>query len=371
MNIILPLTTNNKVAITADFGLSAKRVTQSTGTPYWMAPELFRPGQVNTSASDVYSFGIILYEVYSRKEPYEGEDYESVIRDVTDTKVNKRPPIPIACPDRIASIMLDCIDAEPFNRPSFEEIDLRLKRCSVENVEPGELHLSYQARKQLRARRDDDLISKMFPKHIADQLREGRKPEPEKKEMVTLFFSDVVGFTTISSKIDPEDVSDMLDRLYLKFDALAEKHDVFKIETIGDAFIGVCNLVKDQQKDHAKRVALFAIDCIQASKDTPILLPERDEECLNLGPVQIRVGIHCGPVIASVVGSSLPKYTVLGDTVNTTARMESNSLTNKIHCTEFAATIIGKQAPEVNLFRRGTISIKGKGEMTTFWVDKE
>jgi len=82
--------------------------------------------------------------------------------------------------------------------------------------------------------------------------------EPDRVDLATMFFSDIVGFTTIASKITPIQVSDMLDRLYLKFDALSEKHDVFKIETIGDAFVGVCNLVKKQPTDHAKRVAEFA-----------------------------------------------------------------------------------------------------------------
>ena len=212
----------------ADFGLSAKKIIGATGTPFWMAPELLRGESRNTAASDVYSFGIILYEVYSRKDPYEGENALSVLRDVADPRINKRPPVPPACPLKIQAIMSDCLAGNPTDRPQIEEIDLRLKRLSVENVEPGEMHLSHQARKHLKAQRGEYLISKMFPKPIADQLREGRKPEPENKDMVTIFFSDIVGFTDLSSNLPAEKVSDMLDRLYLRFDALADKHDVFK-----------------------------------------------------------------------------------------------------------------------------------------------
>ena len=165
-----------------------------------MAPELLRGESRNTAASDVYSFGIILYEVYSRKDPYEGENAVSVLRDVADPRINKRPPVPSACPLKVQAIMSDCLAGDPKDRPHVEEIDLRLKRLSVENVEPGEMHLSHQARKHLQAQRGEDLISKMFPKHIADQLREGRKPEPENKDMVTIFFSDIVGFTDLSSR---------------------------------------------------------------------------------------------------------------------------------------------------------------------------
>jgi hypothetical protein len=82
---------------------------------------------------------------------------------------------------------------------------------------------------------DNTLLDEVFPPHIAAALREGRKVEPESKEMVTIFFSDIVGFTNISSTmISPLKVSDMLDRLYQKFDQLSHQHDVFKVETIGD-----------------------------------------------------------------------------------------------------------------------------------------
>jgi hypothetical protein len=82
---------------------------------------------------------------------------------------------------------------------------------------------------------ENTLLDEVFPPHIAAALREGRKVEPESKEMVTIFFSDIVGFTNISSTmISPLKVSDMLDRLYQKFDQLSHQHDVFKVETIGD-----------------------------------------------------------------------------------------------------------------------------------------
>ena len=88
------------------------------------------------------------------------------------------------------------------------------------------------------------LLEEVFPAHIAKALREGGKPEPESRECVTIFFSDIVGFTNISSALSPLKVSDMLDRLYQKFDSLSHEHDVYKVETIGDSWMGVTNLVK-------------------------------------------------------------------------------------------------------------------------------
>ena len=79
--------------------------------------------------------------------------------------------------------------------------------------------------------RTDELLYSVFPKHVANALRNGQKVEPENHDLVTIFFSDIVGFTDISAKLDPLKISDMLDRLYNSFDALSDYHDVFKVET--------------------------------------------------------------------------------------------------------------------------------------------
>jgi class 3 adenylate cyclase len=139
---------------------------------------------------------------------------------------------------------------------------------------------------------------------------------------------------------------------------------VFKIETIGDAWMGVTNLVKDQP-DHAKRLAQFAIAAVQAASETPI-----DLDDLSRGNVQIRVGFHSGPVLSNVIGSRNPKFSIFGDTVNTSARMESHSLPGRIQCSERAAELLKAQGPEVPLAYRGTIHVKGKGEMNTYWVNE-
>jgi len=350
----------------ADFGLSQKRRVGATGTPLWMAPELLRGESENTSMSDVYSFGIILYEVYSRSNPYEGEDHLEVLRLVADKKVNKRPPVPKACPNAIASLMADCLVESAEARPSFEELDLRLKRLDVENVEPGAMNFSMQSKKDQMADRNQEILFEVFPRHVAEALRDGRKVEPESKEIVTVFFSDIVGFTTLCSQIDAVKVSDMLDRLYSRFDGLATLYDVFKIETIGDAYMAVTNLAKDQADDHAKRMAQFAIGAEKAASETLI-----DMDNPSMGTVVIRVGFHSGPIVANVVGTRLPKYTIFGDTVNTSSRMESNSHPRRIQVSERTANLIKVQCPEIKLLYRGEIHVKGKGEMKTYWVNEE
>lgn len=356
----------------ADFGLSAKVTTWglskkkgigSSGTPFWMAPELLRGESTNTSASDVYSFGIVLYELYSRRIPYDEElsPDDDIIRRVCDPLINMRPAIPESMPPEMVALMAICTNASANARPTFSDIDDNLKSYKARDVEPGKMS---RGKKSWDSSPTDTekLLLEIFPKYVAEALSKGWKVDPKHFDCVTIFFSDIVSFTEIASEMSPLKVSDMLDRLYIKFDGLSRLHDVFKVETIGDAWMGVTNLASPQP-DHTKRIAAFAIDAIRAAHTTLI-----DESNESKGFVNIRVGFHSGPVIANVVGSRNPKYTLIGDTVNTSSRMESNSLPGRILCSDRAADLLRHQTDEFSLRSRGTIEVKGKGAMKTFWV---
>jgi len=357
-NILLDA--NFKAKLT-DFGLSTSgrhKNGKRTGSAFWMAPELLRGDTDNTPASDIYSLGCVLYEIYARKEPYFGEDLAEVIAEVCNPKIHRRPPKPIAMPQGVAALMHDCLVAEADERPSLEEISSRLKRFHDEDVDPIGM-----VKKSKNDTKDFDLLCELFPRHIAEALRDGRPVEPEQHDCASIFFSDIVGFTTISTGMEPPKVSDMLHRLFLKMDAIADVHELYKVETIGDAWMGCTNCVKKQDNDHAKRIAEFSLESMQAASETLIDLdnPER-------GFVQIRVGFNSGPVYANVIGSRNPHFTLFGDTVNTSSRMESNSLPGRIQCTETAAKLVMQQAPQIKVTCRGKIPIKGKGEMTTYWI---
>jgi len=360
-NILVDSRLHAKVA---DFGLSQKKEVGAAGTPYWMAPELLRRESDNTPASDVYSFGIILFEAYTRKVPYDGEDFDDVIKLVADKQVQKRPPLPKSAPPQIQSMMTECFADNPNERPIFDELDVRLQRLTVESADVTDAIRSH--RKQEDHSGASQLLYDNFPKKVANAIREGRKVEPESRECVSIFFSDIVGFTDISSTLSPMKVSEMLDRLYSSFDALSRAHDVFKIETIGDAYMAVTNLVKDQD-DHAKRVVDFAVEALAAANETLI-----DVDDPSRGYVNIRVGLHSGAVVANVVGSRNLKYSIFGDAVNVAARMEQNSRVNRIHSSESTAKILQAQDPTRSIQPRGTINVKGKDlPMETFWINEK
>lgn len=188
-----------------------------------MAPELLRCGGRSTCPSDIYSFGIVLFEMYARETPYQGEDSETVLREVADATIAKRPKPPPGCPLKIKLLMNDCLEDDPQLRPSSEEINMQLRRMNIETARETPKSLSDKT---------EALLFDVFPKHVAKALRNGETVQPEQRDCVTIFFSDVVGYTKISSTLTPIKVSDLLGRLYSRFDALLDCYGVFKVETI-------------------------------------------------------------------------------------------------------------------------------------------
>jgi class 3 adenylate cyclase len=155
----------------------------------------------------------------------------------------------------------------------------------------------------------------------------------------------------------------MLEPLFDRLDRAAERLGVYRVETIGDAYICATNMAEDQAGCHAALLARFALAAVGAAGETLV-----DEADPSRGPVRLRVGLHSGPCMACVVGRRSPKYTLLGDTVNTASRMESTSAPGRIQCSARTAEAIRAQDPAIRLERRGVVEVKGKGSMETFWV---
>eukprot|EP00045_Choanoeca_perplexa_P014917 m.178541 g.178541 ORF g.178541 m.178541 type:complete len:1090 (+) comp16840_c0_seq1:161-3430(+) len=360
-NVLLDSNFRGKIA---DLNLSASRKCAykgGIGTPQYMAPELLQ-GQCFSTASDVYAFGIFLWECMARQLPYPGIDFDELlpkIRDNTNAKSMIRPVVPADCPAEVAKVMRLCWQDKAQDRPSLDVIVEQLRRMHIRKV--GATMIGGMATQKEQAR----VLNDVFPPHIAEKLRKGEKVQPEHHDEVTIFFSDIKGFTNISAQLTPVEVSELLDRLYTRFDDLSLKHACFKVETIGDAFMAVTNLVQPQP-DHAALIARFSQDAIQAAQETAICprLPE-------LGTVEIRVGFHTGPVVANVVGTRNPRYCLFGDTVNTASRMESNSEANRIHMSPDAAACLRAQAPEMVLEARPPMEIKGKGVMQTYFLAQQ
>uniref|UniRef100_W5MM19 guanylate cyclase n=1 Tax=Lepisosteus oculatus TaxID=7918 RepID=W5MM19_LEPOC len=209
-------------------------------------------------------------------------------------------------------------------------------------------------------KRGDSLLYAMIPKAVADRLRKGITALETCQVVfpdVTILFSDVVKFNEICIHITPMQVVDMLNEIYIVFDTLSEKHNVYKVETIRDAYMVVAG-VPNKTTFHAHHICDMALDML--SSIDHLKDPSTGDN------IQIRVGIHSGMVVAGVVGLKMPRYCLFGDTVNTASRMESNGVGMQIHISQTTKDHL-EHEPYI-IEERGKIFVKGKGYMKTYWL---
>ncbi|KAF3698198.1 Atrial natriuretic peptide receptor 2 [Channa argus] len=234
----------------------------------YMPPEFQNSDMEPTLAGDVFSYSIILLEIATRSDP--------------------------------VPLIRRCRSHNPTHRPTFEQIKKFVHRINPIKISPVDMMMNLEVK-----------VSKsMLPKQVADDLRQGKHSQAQSYVSATVFFSDIVGFTQLSSSSTPYQVVDFLNKLYTTFDDIIDNYDVYKVETIGDA---------------------------------------------------------C-PVVAGVVGTKMPRYCLFGDTVNTASRMESNSLALKIQCSSSTFYLLEEIGGYV-LECRGTLQVKGKGDMVTYWLE--
>ncbi|CAN5517854.1 hypothetical protein BH10BAC6_BH10BAC6_05790 [soil metagenome] len=199
------------------------------------------------------------------------------------------------------------------------------------------------------------VLHSTLPKHIADRVARGEVVN-DKHECVAVLFLDLVGFTTMSSSMDATDVVALLERIFALCDATMNTHGLMKIKTICDSYMAVAF-------DNIHNAAHAALELASAIAEVPV-----------------RIGIHCGPVVAGVLGKERMQYDVWGDTVNIASRMESTSEPGRVHVSAaFAKAVEEKNVREQSredvresrmLFvERGEIDVKGKGMMKTFWLE--
>ncbi|KXZ54307.1 hypothetical protein GPECTOR_5g392 [Gonium pectorale] len=206
------------------------------------------------------------------------------------------------------------------------------------------------------------LLQEMLPPKVIQQLQSGANAIAEHFESVTVLFSDIVGYTTVASNLTPFQVVTLLNELFTVFDDLVHRNGVYKVETIGDALMCVAGCpVPQEPAANAERIARMALDMVAAV--------EQFRPSLDGLKLQIRIGIHSGPVVAGVVGRRMPRYCLFGDTVNTASRMESTSLPMCIQVSASTAELLRHLpgSPFV-LEHRGPVAVKGKGVMDTYFL---
>ncbi len=205
-------------------------------------------------------------------------------------------------------------------------------------------------------KRSDSLLLNILPPVVAERLKDTPGVIADSHKEVTILFADICGFTEMSAAITPTRLVGILDVIFSAFDALAEKHGVEKIKTIGDAYMLAAGM-PIYRPDHGEAVAEIALEMLEETKKLSG----------QLGiDLRLRIGINSGPVVAGVIGTKKYIYDLWGDAVNTASRMESHGVPGGIHVTEATYEILkDKYAFE----ERGVIDVKGKGPMKT-WLLK-
>lgn len=206
--------------------------------------------------------------------------------------------------------------------------------------------------------RSERLLLNVLPGPIAERLKQAqqRNNAPHVVDSfaeVTVLFADIVDFTPLAARLSPEALVGLLNEVFSAFDALAERHGLEKIKTIGDAYMAVAGLPV-LRPDHADVMAQMALDM-----QTEIA---RVGQARGL-PLALRIGLNSGPVVAGVIGTKRFIYDLWGDTVNTASRMESHGEPGSIQITPTTAALLGDKYP---LTPRGPVDVKGRGSMETF-----
>jgi adenylate cyclase len=206
---------------------------------------------------------------------------------------------------------------------------------------------------ELEQAKSERLLLNVLPQPVAARLKEHEGIIAEDCPGVTVLFADIVGFTPLSERLSASELVSLLDRVFARWDAVAADHGVEKIKTIGDAYM-VASGIPLPRDDHAEAIAAMALamgpEVAHCSAETGL-------------PLEVRIGIDTGPVVAGVIGRAKFIYDLWGDTVNTASRMESHALPGTIQVTERAYERLRHR---YELRQRGMVEVKGKGRMACY-----
>ncbi|EFC40264.1 predicted protein [Naegleria gruberi] len=205
----------------------------------------------------------------------------------------------------------------------------------------------------------DNLLKNILPENVASRLKKGETFIAEKLSDITCFFSDMVGFTKISSTMQATELVKMLNAVVNGFDNLTELYDLEKIKTIGDAYFCVGGL--HGSSDHPERMLKFAMSTFQVINDFNSgkfgVILENDNQ------LDIRIGINTGSALAGVIGTKKFAYDLWGDTINTASRMESTGQPGRVQISRSTYERVYDMGLE---FEEKRVEVKGKGIMQSY-----
>ncbi len=283
--------------------------------------------------------------------------YEVLRRLKAHPRLRSIPVIVISALDEQENVV-QCIEggAEDYLSKPINPILLRARISSC--LDRNRIHdIEDQFRQDLEGEKEkyEVLLLNILPRPIIERLSAG-ETVADQFDDVTVLFSDIVGFTQMSSRLPPQKVVEILNTIFMEYDNLAMQLGVEKIKTIGDGYLAVAGL-PTPRPDHAEAVARMALGMVDILHR---INPTLDQ------PIRMRFGIASGPVMAGIIGSHKFVYDVWGNTVNTAARHESYSEPGQIHIAQATADLLrGK----FRLTARGTLTMRGLGAVETYFLN--
>jgi len=209
--------------------------------------------------------------------------------------------------------------------------------------------------------RSENLLLNILPSEIAEELKEKGSADARDFDMVSILFSDFVGFTQVSEKLSAKELIAEINHCFKAFDHICEKYAVEKIKTIGDAYMAAGGLPLPSD-DSVKNTVLAGLEM-----QSFIINRKEEKEAKNEIPFEMRVGIHTGPVVAGIVGVKKFQYDIWGDTVNIASRMESSGAIGNVNISQDTYELIREDSQFI-FEARGKIQAKGKGEVEMYFV---
>ena len=207
---------------------------------------------------------------------------------------------------------------------------------------------------RLAKERADALLINVLPRSISSRLLAGERTIADAYPAVTVLFADIVGFTSLTARLPADDVVGVLGRLFARFDELVEARGLEKIKTIGDAYMAAGGL-PEPLEDHAARVVDLGLAMIDVAA----------HEADGIAGLQLRVGVHSGPVIGGVIGHRKFAFDIWGDTVNIASRLESQGVAGRVHV---SAATWRHVRDTFDAEPRGPIDLRGYGPMDTYTI---
>jgi class 3 adenylate cyclase len=255
-------------------------------------------------------------------------------------------------------------DFEP-RQPSFEQLESlrRLSRQTMAHLELRrkliELSGARQALEEEKAR-SNELLLNILPEKIADELKSKNEVEPRYYESATIMFTDFKGFTRFAEASEPRTLVNDLNQYFSAFDEIVERHNLEKLKTIGDAYMCAGGLPENNQTHPADacRAAIEIQDFMNRIN--------RQRKNMRLLSLEVRIGIHTGPVMAGVIGKKKFSYDIWGDAVNVAALMESNGEAGRIMISD---ATYHRVKDEFECEHRGPIEAKNKGVLDTYFLN--